>query len=181
MTDPESTSNDEAPASKVTVLAIDDEQPFLEFLDAVISSEQVHFLSTTDPEEGLRMTQKWRPPVVMLDLNMAKLGGLAVLERILEINPNTDVAMLTADYTTESAVQAIQKGACDYLVKPISAERVRERIGGLVKEADAASIANGSKTTYLSRHSLKRWWDRVRPCKRCSSSFGGLLPIIEPH
>lgn len=135
MTDPESTSNDEAPASKVTVLAIDDEQPFLEFLDAVISSEQVHFLSTTDPEEGLRMTQKWRPPVVMLDLNMAKLGGLAVLERILEINPNTDVAMLTADYTTESAVQAIQKGACDYLVKPISAERVRERIGGLVKEA----------------------------------------------
>lgn len=135
MTDADWSINDETLDSKVNVLAIDDDEAFLGFLEAVIRSEHVHFLSTTDPEEGLRITQRLRPPVVLLDLNMPKLGGMAVLERILEINPNTDVAMLTADYNTESAVEAIQKGACDYLVKPITAERLRERVGGFVKEA----------------------------------------------
>ena len=119
----------------VSVLAIDDEAAFLDFLGEVISSRDVRFLSTTDPHEGLRMMQQWHPPVILLDLNMPKLGGMEVLERILEINPNADVAMLTADYTTESAVQAIQKGACDYLVKPITAQHLRESVGGLVQEA----------------------------------------------
>jgi DNA-binding NtrC family response regulator len=121
--------------SKVTVLAIDDEAAFLEFLGEVISSDEVHFLSTTDPQEGLRMMQQWRPPVILLDLNMPQLDGMLVLNRLLQIDPDVDVAMLTADYNPESAVQAIKKGACDYLVKPITAERIRERVGRLVEEA----------------------------------------------
>lgn len=135
MSAPDRANNPEFSESKVGVLAIDDEADFLEFVGEVISCDDVHFLSTTDPLEGLRMVNQWRPPVVLLDLNMPKLGGLDLLERILAINPNTDIVMLTADHNTESAVQAIQKGACDYLVKPIAAQRLRERVGWLVKEA----------------------------------------------
>jgi len=135
MNDSERPNKAEFSDSKVTVLAIDDEAEFLEFLGEVISSDEVNFLSTTDPQEAFRMIHVWHPAVILLDLNMPKLSGMEVLNRILEIDPNVDVAMLTADYNPESAVQAIQKGACDYLVKPIPAERVRERVGRLIEEA----------------------------------------------
>ncbi len=128
-------NNPEFSEAKISVLAIDDEAAFLEFVGEAVSRDDIHFLSTTDPLEGLRMVSQWRPSVVLLDINMPKVAGLDLLERLLAINPNADIAMLTADHNTESAVQAIQKGACDYLVKPIAAQRLRERVGWLVKEA----------------------------------------------
>lgn len=125
----------ESRESRVTVLAIDDEPDFLEFVGEAISSETVDFLSTTDPEEALAMVQKRHPPVILLDLNMPKAPGMEVLGRILGIDPNADVVMLTGDYSTESAVHAIQEGACDYLVKPIAVERLRERVRLLLEDA----------------------------------------------
>ena len=121
--------------SKLTVLAIDDEADFLEFVGEAISSENVDFLSTTQPTEALTIVQKRHPSVILLDLNMPAAPGMEVLERILGIDPNVDVVMLTADYSTESAVRAIQEGACDYLVKPITVERLRERVRLLLQEA----------------------------------------------
>jgi DNA-binding NtrC family response regulator len=125
----------ESRESKVTVLAIDDEADFLAFVGEAISYENVDFLSTTDPEEALTIVQRRHPPVILLDLNMPKAPGMEVLGRILGIDPNADVVMLTADYSTESAVRAIQQGACDYLVKPITVERLRERVRLLLQEA----------------------------------------------
>ena len=53
----------------------------------------------------------------------------------MEINPATDVILMTAHYSAESAVEAIQKGASDYLNKPVPLVTLRERIGKLVEEA----------------------------------------------
>src|SRR5450759_2231211 len=125
----------ESRESKLTVLAIDDEAGFLEFVGEALSCENVDFLSTTHPEEALAIVQKRHPPIILLDLNMPTAPGMEVLERILGIDPNVDVVMLTADYSTESAVRAIQEGACDYLVKPITVERLRERVRLLLQEA----------------------------------------------
>src|SRR5262249_50626100 len=50
-------------------------------------------------------------------------------------DPEVDVIMMTAHYSTESAVQAIQKGACDYLDKPISLQRLRQRVNELLDQA----------------------------------------------
>src|ERR1035438_2658337 len=113
MSAPEQVKKTESRESKLTVLAIDDEADFLEFVGEAISSENVDFLSTTHPEEALAIVQKRHPPVILLDLNMPTAPGMEVLERILGIDPNVDVVMLTADYSTESAVRAIQQGACD--------------------------------------------------------------------
>jgi len=72
---------------------------------------------------------------VLTDLVMPHLSGIEVLERIMEFDPTTDVILMTAHYTTESAVEAIKKGASDYLNKPISLGALRERVGKLVEEA----------------------------------------------
>jgi DNA-binding NtrC family response regulator len=61
---------------------------------------------------------------------------MELLERIVAVDPGADVILITAHYSTESAVEAIQKGACDYLTKPLDIERLRGRIGRLVQEAE---------------------------------------------
>jgi len=65
---------------------------------------------------------------------MPKMNGMEVMERILEVAPDTNVLLLTANYTTELAVDAIKKGACDYLEKPITVARLRQRINDLRAE-----------------------------------------------
>ena len=58
-----------------------------------------------------------------------------MLERIVEFDPAIDVILMTAHYTTETAVEAIQKGACDYLNKPVSIPALRKRVEKLLVDA----------------------------------------------
>jgi len=57
----------------------------------------------------------WHPQIVLTDLVMPHLSGIEVLERIMEFDPSTEVILMTAHYSSESAVEAIKKGASDYL------------------------------------------------------------------
>jgi DNA-binding NtrC family response regulator len=66
---------------------------------------------------------------------MPKLTGLEMLERIVEFDPAIDVILMTAQYGTETAVEAIQKGASDYLNKPVSIPLLRSRIERLLADA----------------------------------------------
>ena len=66
---------------------------------------------------------------------MPGISGLEVLERVVEFDPAIDVILMTAHYTSETAVEAIRKGASDYLNKPVSIAALRERIGKLIEEA----------------------------------------------
>lgn len=61
-----------------------------------------------------------RPQIVLTDLAMPHMSGMEVPERIIKADPATDVILITAHYSTESAVDAVKKGASDYLDKPIS-------------------------------------------------------------
>src|SRR6202162_6391524 len=75
------------------------------------------------------------PQIVLLDLVMPKLSGLQMLERIVEFDPAIDVILMTAHYTTETAVEAIQRGACDYMNKPVSIPALRGRVEKLLADA----------------------------------------------
>jgi DNA-binding NtrC family response regulator len=119
----------------VTVVLIDDNPRNLEFLETALGGMGVRILTASDPEEGLDLVYTHHPQVVMTDLVMPKIGGLEVLERIIEFDPAIDVVLMTAHYTTDTAVEAIRKGAADYLNKPISLAALRERVGKLIETA----------------------------------------------
>ncbi len=107
----------------IKLVAIDDTPASLELLSEALQQEGLTIFTATDPEEGLDLIFQEHPQIVLLDLVMPKLSGLDVLERIVEFDPAIDVILMTAHYTTETAVEAIQKGASDYLNKPISIPR----------------------------------------------------------
>lgn len=96
------------------LLAIDDNPENLALIAASLESESLEILTENDPEVGFETFLRLRPRIVLLDLVMPKVSGMELLERIVAVDPGVDVILITAHYSTESAVEAIQKGACDY-------------------------------------------------------------------
>jgi DNA-binding NtrC family response regulator len=124
------------PDHKIPILlAIDDETQSLELITDALSNSGVQVITTGDPKIGLEMFKRIRPQIVLLDLMMPGVHGFEMLEWILAVDPGAEVILMTAHYSTESAVEAIQKGACDYLNKPLNLDKLRRRIAELLSEA----------------------------------------------
>ncbi len=119
----------------IKLVAVDDYPQTLELLSEALAQEGLEIYTTTDPEECLDVVFREHPQIVLVDLIMPKMSGMEVLERIVEFDPAIDVILMTAHYSTESAVEAIQKGACDYLNKPVSIDALRKRISRLLADA----------------------------------------------
>jgi DNA-binding NtrC family response regulator len=122
--------------SALTLLAVDDNPENLELIRAALEKQEVDILTSSDPEVAFEIFLKTRPKVVLLDLVMPKVSGMELLERIIAIDPGTDVILITSHYSPESAVEAIQKGASDYWTKPLNVDKLRTRIAGFLEEAE---------------------------------------------
>ncbi len=119
----------------ISLVIIDDNESSLELLSSALASPGLHIYTASDPEEGLDLVFAKHPQIVLSDLVMPKLTGMDVLDRVVEFDPAIDVILMTAYYSTESAVEAIKRGACDYLNKPVSLAALRERITKLLDDA----------------------------------------------
>jgi DNA-binding NtrC family response regulator len=119
----------------VKLVAVDDDPVALDLVRAALEEEGTEILTETDPARGLDLILRRRPEIVLLDLFMPGLNGMDLLRRIAEACPETDVILITAHYSTDAAVEAIQNGACDYITKPISVEDLARRVGKLAMEA----------------------------------------------
>jgi DNA-binding NtrC family response regulator len=120
---------------RIKLLVIDDDPQSLELVSEALSDNGLYILTADDPESGLELVRRERPEIVLSDIVMPKMNGMELLGRILDVDPATDVILMTAHYSTEAAVEAIKKGACDYLTKPISLPVLRERIAKLATDA----------------------------------------------
>ena len=124
-------------ATPVRLVTVDDDSLVLDFIETSLSQPGVEISRSTDPEEGWELIRRIHPDIVILDLLMPGLSGMELLERIVEWDTGIDVVLLSSEYSTERAVEAIQKGACDYLTKPISSALLRQRIGALIAASQA--------------------------------------------
>ena len=97
----------------LSILIIDDNPGSLELLSTALERPGLEILTASDPEVGLDLVFSRHPQIVLTDLVMPKLTGIEVLERVMEFDPSIDVILMTAHYSTESAVEAIRKGASD--------------------------------------------------------------------
>jgi DNA-binding NtrC family response regulator len=100
-----------------------------------LEQEGRRIITSADAVEGLQLFQKERPGLTLVDLVMPKMGGIKVLEQMLTHDPSAEVILMTGHYTPESAVEAIRKGASDYIAKPLNIQTLRERVGAIASEA----------------------------------------------
>jgi DNA-binding NtrC family response regulator len=110
------------------LVVIDDDPANIKFVRFALANEDLEIHSATDAHSGLDLIRRVRPQIVLLDLVLPGVHGMEVLQKILEFDPGIDVILMTGFYSTESAVEAIQKGAADYFPKPCSPDKLREKI-----------------------------------------------------
>jgi len=118
------------------LLAIDDDPQTLSLIADALADEGLEILTAADPEAGFGLFQSLRPKVVLLDLLMPGVSGMDMLERIVSSDPGANVIVISGHYSAESAMEAIQQGACDYLTKPLDFQRLRHRIASFLAEAE---------------------------------------------
>lgn len=132
---PERRSRIQAPSR---VLVIDDEPETAGILRAWFRDEAWDILWSPDGEEGLSVAAAEKPDLILLDLRMPGLDGLAVA-RGLKSNPETQsipVILLSASKETKDKVEAFRAGVDDYVTKPFAAEEVDARIRAMLRKRD---------------------------------------------
>ena len=116
------------------ILIVDDEKDMLVLLQRIISEETDHELVTTaNPLKAIELFNNRAFDLVITDLKMPKMNGIRLLEEVKKSRPKTSVVILTAYATIETAVEAIQKGAYDYITKPFRRERILLTIDKVMK------------------------------------------------
>ena len=106
------------------ILVVDDEPDMVDNCVRILRRAGYRCLSTTDPEKALALLERERPDLVLTDLKMPGLDGMAVLRRAHELDATLPVIVITAFATIESAVAAIKEGAFDYLPKTFSVDQL---------------------------------------------------------
>jgi len=109
----------------VRILLIDDEEIVLDSCLAILQGEGYDLTTASDGTRGLALLQEIRPDIVVVDLKMPGLSGFDVLERIREADPTMVTLVMTGYATVESAVEAMKRGAYDFLPKPFTPDEFR--------------------------------------------------------
>jgi DNA-binding NtrC family response regulator len=168
--------------SALSLLIIDDNPGSLEMLSSALAQPDLEILTASDPEEGLDLVHSRHPQIVLTDLIMPNMSGMEVLDRIMEFDPATEVILMTAHYSTESAVEAIKKGASDYLNKPVSIAALREKIGGVVEIARKRQQASRLEDELLASAAFEgmvgnspTMWDMFSRIRRVAPHYRAVL------
>src|SRR5258706_4895123 len=151
-----------APAPKTSLLIIEDDENISSAIEEYFSRAGYTVSTAPDGLAGVEAAVKARPDVVVLDLMLPKMDGLAVCKELRLKNPQMPIVMLTAKDDVVDKVLGLEMGADDYITKPFSLREVEARIKSVLRRARAgASTENGSDETPIVRGSL-----RVDPVRR---------------
>ncbi len=120
--------------SKGKVFLLDDDELILSMLSRVLKKEGYEVQSENDTQDVVSKINSWSPDVVMLDIRLPKQSGIDILQEIKSNVINTQVIMLTADDTAETAVKAMKLGAVDYLTKPFNTEEIKIVINNIIEK-----------------------------------------------
>jgi two-component system nitrogen regulation response regulator GlnG len=110
------------------LLVIDDEPNVLYSLARGLGSDTLEVLTASTGAEGIEWARQHRPDAVLLDLRLSDMGGLDVFDRLREIDPRLPIIVITAYATTHTAIEAMKRGAFEYLLKPVDLHRLRTEV-----------------------------------------------------
>ncbi|HEX8695268.1 MAG TPA: sigma-54 dependent transcriptional regulator [Longimicrobium sp.] len=145
-------SESEQPDVPITVLIVDDEELLVKSCGQILSSEGYTVHTEGRGKNALDVVRRHRPDIVLTDLMLPDMDGLALLKEIKKNAPETLVVMITGFATVDSSVEAIRAGAYDYIPKPFTATQLRILIGRAAQQVklvrDNAQLRDQLKKHY---------------------------------
>lgn len=137
------------------ILIIDDENSIRRTLRDILENEGYAIDDAPDGYEGLKLVKANHYDVVLCDIKMPKMDGLEVLEKILALNPDIPVVMISGHGNIDTAVDAIRKGAYDYISKPPDLNRL------LVTIRNAFDKANLVTETKILKKKVSKKYEMI--------------------
>ena len=125
------------------ILVIDDEKSIRNTLKEILTYEGFEVVEAQDGMEGLKFVEKEKFDIILSDIKMPKMDGIEVLEKLQELSPETPVVMISGHGNIDTAVEAIRKGAFDYISKPLDLNRMLVTIRNAM---DRSSLVKETKT-----------------------------------
>lgn len=117
-----------AATDAVTVLVVDDEEAIISALRRYLVQTGYEVITATSGEEALRLLRRHKITAMLLDVHLPGISGVELVPQVMELEPNLALLMLTAVNDATSAALCMQRGAMDYLTKPIDLEDLNRAI-----------------------------------------------------
>lgn len=141
------------------ILIIDDEKSIRKTLREILEYEKYQVDEATEGMEGLALIQKEKYDVVLCDIKMPKMDGIELLDRIILLSSDIPVVMISGHGTIETAVEAVKKGAFDFIAKPLDLNRL------LVTIRNAMDKSTLVKETKVLKKKVNKTFDMVGQSK----------------
>ncbi len=144
--------------SKQTILVVDDEQDLLDLIEYNLRKEGFEVLRADNGLDGIAIAKEQKPHLVLLDIMMPKMDGIEVCEKMRDDSElkNIPIIFLTARSDEKTEIEGLNKGADDYITKPISTTKLISRIKAVLRRFDD----NEEKVQKLKVHDLEIDKDR---------------------
>jgi two-component system NtrC family response regulator len=107
-----------------TILVVDDEKNYLLVMETLLAGAGYEVLTIDSGEEALELTRRNDLDLIITDMKMPRMSGIELMEQLKQVYPDLPVIMMTAYGTVEKAVEAMKKGAFDYILKPFKNEEL---------------------------------------------------------
>ncbi len=135
-------------------MIVDDEPGIRQAVKQVLEYEDMEVRTAGSGGEAITMYPEFRPQVVFLDVKMAGLDGLETLGRLRDLDPGAVVVMISGHGTITTAVQATQRGAFDFLEKPLDADRLLVTVRNALAHAELVGENSRLRDTVLRRYEM---------------------------
>lgn len=158
------------------ILIVDDEVPIRRTLREILEFEQYDVEEASDGLECVAKVQREKYDVVIMDIKMPKMDGIEALERLQILSPETPVIMVSGHGTIDTAVEAVKKGAFDFISKPPDLNRMLITVRNAMEKAELVTttrvlqkqVKSGSKGVTMIGESapiaaIKRLLEKVAP------------------
>src|SRR5688572_28464541 len=132
------------------ILVVDDDRSVLHLVERALRDEGQEVLTARTAADGLHTVRESRPDVVLLDIVLPGESGLDVFRRIQDLDRRLPVIFITAGAGSETAIEAMQLGAYDYVAKPLELQRVRELVHQALETRRMMSVPVALPTAEIS-------------------------------
>lgn len=122
------------------ILVVDDEKKMGILIEGTLKDAGYSVKTTTSGEEAFDLLKKNAYDIVITDLKMEPVDGMRVLKKAKELNEDTEVIMMTAYATAQSAVEAMKSGATDYIIKPFALEELKLLVDKIVEKQKLVAL-----------------------------------------
>lgn len=138
--------------SRPYILVIEDDRPIRNFITAALSSQGYKYIETDKGNEGISLVMSHNPDLIILDLGLPDIDGIEVIEKVREWS-NIPIIVVSARGNERQKVEALDKGADDYLTKPFSISellaRIRVSLRHLVANKDQHEVMSSFRVKNL--------------------------------